>query len=138
MNQIKPKKIIEELALEMGLPVEHVDIIISSYYKDVQMLIKNLVDIRVTLTGIGTFTIVPRRLLKMIEKTEATLDKYHDDTTIRGFEIRRICKEQLDNMYKLKQKLKDEKDYKQKKKKERFDEYIKFMERKRENYRRTT
>jgi nucleoid DNA-binding protein len=76
----KPQEIIKQVAEELDLPQNMVDVIISHYYKEFRKNLSSLENIRLNLPGLGHFLIRANVVKKLTSKYNSQMEKYSTDT----------------------------------------------------------
>ncbi len=82
MNPIKRKTIIEKTAIDLDLPVNTIDEIVSFYYKTVQKKLSAAKHHSVNVPNLGTFVIKRKALEEKIKKNILFVQKIETDVDI--------------------------------------------------------
>lgn len=125
MNPLKRKKISEQTAKQLNLPVELVDDITSFYYKYVQKKLSSLSSTAINVPNLGTFVLKEKSVLKKLDKYENAIARMEEiiesdkKFSMRKYESILDMRTQVDNFKNALNLIGEEKEKKKQKKKER-------------------
>lgn len=77
MESKKAKDLLAKQAEQEGIPEQHLQVMVNAYWRDVTTALGDLKHIRVSVIGIGKFTIIYKRLKAVIAEKEKILSKLH-------------------------------------------------------------
>lgn len=82
MNPLKRKTIVEKTALDLNIPVQTIDEIVSFYYKTVQKKLSSAKHHSIVVPNLGTFVVKRKALEEKIKKNILFVQKIETDIDI--------------------------------------------------------
>lgn len=116
----KSSQLYKELAEEINVPVELVEDLIQSYYKNIRDNLTNLTYPRINVEGLGQFVARPGLVKKSIQRYKKALDS-HDTSTFRAYYNKKMLEDKVECLENLDKKL-DESELKKQEFKKQKDE----------------
>lgn len=109
MNPLKRKDLTRELALDLDIDFEKVDMVVRLYYTEVQKMMSSCEHVNIKLPELGTITALDYRIDKKIERLEGI--KAHTDPlkSLRSYSIVNEINKDLTLLNGLKEKVDSEK-----------------------------
>jgi len=122
-----PKKsnlLYRELAEEMNIPVELVEDLIQTFYKEIRSSLTNLKHPRINVEGLGLFEARPSMVKKSIDRYKKGLVS-HDTSTFKAYYNKKMLEDKVEALEKLSQKIDKDALEKEIFKKKKDEKYIK-------------
>lgn len=116
----KSSQLYKELAEDINVPVELVEDLIQSYYKNIRDNLTNLTYPRINVEGLGQFVARPGLVKKSIQRYKKALDS-HDTSTFRAYYNKKMLEDKVECLENLDKKL-DESELKKQEFKKQKDE----------------
>jgi 4-alpha-glucanotransferase len=120
----KSNQLYKELAEEINVPVELVEDLIQSYYKNVRDNLTNLTYPRINVEGLGQFVARPGLVKKSIQRYTKALDS-HDTSTFRAYYNKKMLEDKVECLENLSKKLDEFENKKQEFKKQKDENQLK-------------
>lgn len=120
----KSSQLYKELAEEMHIPVELVEDLMQSYYKEIRNNLTNLNYPRINVEGLGQFVARPGLVKKSIDRYKKALDS-HDTSTFSAYYNKKMLEEKVECLENLSQKLDEAEVKKQNFKKQKNENQLK-------------
>jgi len=106
LKPIKAKELIVSTALELNLPVDVVETIVFTYWKDVRIALSELKNPIIHISNFGDFTFKHWLLDKEIDKTKKFIDSL--DNSFNEQILKKSYSDKLELLYKIKGELEKE------------------------------
>lgn len=100
----KSTQLYKELAEEMSIPLELVEDLIQSYYKNIRDNLTCLAHPRINVEGLGQFVARPALVKKSIERYKKALDS-HDTSTFKAYYNKKMLEDKVGYLESLDKKL---------------------------------
>ena len=111
MNPKKANKLYIQVAEDLNITEDLVEVITEFYYKEVKNLMTNLLEPRINVEGLGHFTTRAIVITKSIDKISKVLEN-HDISTFKAYHNKKAMEIKLNALSKLKIKIDKEIDRK--------------------------
>jgi len=111
MNPKKANKLYIQVAEDLNITEDLVEVITEFYYKEVKNLMTNLLEPRINVEGLGHFTTRAIVITKSIDKISKVLEN-HDTSTFKAYHNKKAMEIKLNALSKLKIKIDKEIDRK--------------------------
>jgi 4-alpha-glucanotransferase len=116
----KSSQLYKEFAEEINAPVELVEDLIQTYYKNIRNNLTNLTYPRINVEGLGQFVARPSLVKKSIQRYKKALDS-HDTSTFKAYYNKKMLEDKVECLENLEKKI-DELDLKKQEFKKQKDE----------------
>lgn len=101
MNPLKKQEIIKLTSKKLNIPEEDVEKMVNLYYKEIKNTIKYVKHVNVSLIGLGTFSIMSRKLERSLTKKKRFVDMVEnrmDDISMISYKELQKRKAEVSNM----------------------------------------
>lgn len=120
----KSNQLYKELAEDLNMPVELIEDLMQSYYKEVRNNLTNLSHPRINVEGLGQFVARPGLVKKSIQRYKKALDS-HDTSTFSAYYNKKMLEDKVECLENLDKKLDEFENKKQEFKKQKNENQLK-------------
>lgn len=120
----KSNQLYQELAEELNLPVELIEDLMQSFYKEVRNNLTGLKFPRINVEGLGQFVARPGLVKKSIQRYKKALDS-HDTSTFKAYYNKKMLEEKVECLESLEKQLEEQEFKKQEFKNKKNEEHTK-------------